>query len=259
LSARAHKRLEATIAREERKEERREKRRERLAKRRGTAGSTADPSEDVDQSDEDMVSNADSSFSGSTDQRSYSSGAVSVPASQAAPPPFPQQNSNARMYDVVQDARRQDARRRFFGQAGAAPEPARARTGSADIGSAGSPPPPPPTRTKTNSSGLADLADSLPSGLRLTKTALRLLDSHANPQPRESAASPQSPPPPDDDVQSLAPSQATTARTKPVGRKELKEILKTQQKGGGAQDGDGKKMSPRDRLMSAVSSHWNSS
>lgn len=226
LSARAQRRLEHTIAREERKEKRRERHRSKKAGAAGTVAGSTRGDDDYDSEGDDLVSNTGSSFSRSTDPRSYSTGGQ-------APPPMPHQQQ-PHMYDVVQDARRQDARRRFFESGGGKDKP---RAGSTSSGG----------KNSTTERSLSDLADSLPSGLRLTKTALRMLDSKSPTLGNGEGAA---------DQQTVAPSEAGTSatRTKPVGRRELKQILKDQ-KGSASHDQDGKKLSARDRLLGAVSSH----
>jgi hypothetical protein len=277
LSARANRRLEHAIAREERKENRREKRQERRAKRHGGGTSSSggngtvaggdDDNDDefydfVDDND-DMLSTTGSNTSYATAQqtdRSISAPSIAGQPQQQymQPPPGPP----PRMADVVQESRRADARRRFFGG------------GGGGIASPTSPsntqgPFPAPTRSSTTSSSLSDLADSLPSSLRLTRGALRMLDSAAgggsssnssNAQPSGPAAAA-----PSEyggsTISSVAP--GTRLPTKPLGimgHKELKQVLRggaasdagSQAGGSSAAAAGKKKLSPRERLLNAV-------
>jgi hypothetical protein len=272
LSSRANRRLEHAIAREERKEKRRERRAKRhggLSSSSGGGGTIAGDDDDdeefydfVDDPNDDVLSTTGSSMSYATapNDRSYSVPAISSGHPNMAPPHQQQQH----MVDVVHDARRQEARKRFFGGGATSPS-----------NNTQQPQFPAPTRSNTTSSSLSDLADSLPSSLRLTKGALRLLDNSTKSSSSSSsntaagggggssAISPGDNAPPASEyggtsISSVAP--GSRLQSKPpggiMGRRELRNVLRTGGAGSdaGSQSGGnaGKKLSPRERLLAAV-------
>jgi hypothetical protein len=264
LSSRANRRLEHAIAREERKEGRKEKRRERRAKRHGGTSSsggngTVAGDDDLDDDefydfaeDDDMLSTTGSSVSYATAPNDGSSRSYSVPsvAGGMAPP-------SQHMADVVQDARRQDARKRFFAGGASSSSSSAAPSAISPSNSQQQGPFPAPTRSNTTSSSLSDLADSLPSGLRLTRTALRYLDSSTKSSSSSGTAT--SPGPPASEyggttISSVGPGSRLSSKPAGImGRRELKQVINdNRSETASASGGKAKKLSPRERLLAAV-------
>jgi hypothetical protein len=282
LSARANRHLEHAIAREERKEGRREKRRERRAKRHGGTSSSggtntvAGGDDDFDDDDDfydvedDMLSTTGSSMSYATAPADTSSRSYSVPSTSST---IPAQQQH--MADVVTDARR-DARKRFFAGGGVSSS---ASNSASNINVAAPSTTSPqqqqgpfsaPARSNTStssSSGLASLADSLPSSLRLTRGALHMLDAATKSSSSSSGAAGGSaavspgagaPPPASEyggtTISSVAPGSRLASKPAGImGRRELRQVMRDNASAAGSESGGkAKKLSPRERLMAAV-------